>query len=358
MSTLPLWWTVTLGCPWISPARHELNQRRLDGDADTDPDPDSGTADTGPTSTGCVEDGDEPNDVYSAATLLNDLPVSLDAASCAGNVDHYRVAVGVDSVLAADLECTGDAVLRIWREGVLGASTPAACGTKTRLGLGPGDYVVALTPVPGDAATDLGDYHLALAADDCPFDSDGDGVPSSACPGAGDCNDNDADTHRGALDDPTTPADEDCDGLPDLAGQAGCTAQVNNPVDVVVPPLPCGAADVDPVWHHYTFPVDLLNVEIYLTPDEQTDLFALYVDDAATYGFDQGEDELDSEAACEPAAFGACPSACIGPGTGTGHLWVAQRDCTGPVNYQLRLKVGPASPAVTLQVDQLGPPLH
>jgi hypothetical protein len=124
-----------------------------------------------------------------------------------------------------------------------------------------------------------------------------------------------------------------------------------------VPALPCGAPDLDPVWHHLTFdtsPGDA--VDIYLSPTSApADLFALYTDRDGRYGLDAGESELDSEEECDVAAYGDCPATCRTATGGTAHLWIAQRDCTGPADYRVWLEVNGATPAVTIETDVPGP---
>jgi hypothetical protein len=350
MIGLPFWLALS-GCPWVSPALHRDNQARLDRDADADTDTD--TDETGHTGQGCVEDADEPNDTLATATLVG-LPAALAPSSCDGDADYFTAAVPEFSVFSADLACEGEAVVRVYRDGVLWATEPSGCPSVTRLGLGQGTYTVGITTPAG---TDLA-YTLDLEAVECLIDGDLDGQPSEACPGGSDCDDGNNTIYVGAPDDPASPADEDCDGANDLAADLpqDCLAAVNG-FPVTVPELPCGAPDLDPVWHHLTFPVDAGDrVEIFLTPvGGPADLFALYTDADGRYGLDPGEDELDAEARCASAGYGDCPSACLTATGGTAHLWMAQRDCSGPATFQALLSVNGVQPAVTVEAAVAGP---
>lgn len=351
MTTLPWWWWAVIGCPWISPAEHRDNLAKQDGDADADTDADTDSPHTGHSITGCVEDADEDNDVYEDAVALT-VPAALDATSCAGDVDWWKVeltAVAGLDVLTAELDCSGDVVLRIWHDGRLGVTTERACGKTTRLGLGAGTYAVQIAPRDGG---DLGEYQLSLDTEGCGLDGDGDGQPSVACPGAGDCDDADGTVYRFAADDPDTPVDEDCDGANDRKPRTTCNANLNGAVPGL-PELACGDPDIDPVWHHFTFDADSVNVDAFLTPvGANADLIGWYSDDLGVYGLDQGETELDAEDDCDPASYGQCPAMCLEPGVGTGHLWVAQRGCSGPAAYELRL----APPTIRSQEFDVGPP--
>jgi hypothetical protein len=350
---LPLSLLFLAACPWIGAAEHRQNRERLD-EADTDTDTDTDTH----TGLGCVEDADEPNDTPQAAVGV-ELPATFDAAVCDGSPDHWSAKVlGTLDVFDAALACDGEAVLRVYHDGVLRETIEGACPLTSQLGMGAGVYVVGVTALEASLP-----YELTVETVECfSLDRDTDGQPPSSCDGGRDCDDDNDEIYVGALDVPGNGVDEDCDGVDDLVAQdpADCRASLADAVPAVSP-LPCGAPDVDPVWHHFTFDVaPPASVEVFLTPTSgPADLFALYTDSGGRYGLDAGESELDDEDTCANAAYGDCPAACIRSGSSggseTAHLWVAQRDCSGPVDYELRLKVAGALPTVNLEADVAGP---
>lgn len=347
-------WLLLAGCPWIPPALHRENQARLDQDTDTATD---GATDTGHTGAACAEEAEEPNDSVADAAPVS-LGSTVTGAVCDGGPDHFSVPIDRFQILAVSLACDGDAILRVAADGIPWETRTDACGRTVRLGMGPGTYTAGVFSPSG---APLG-YTLELRGEECFVDEDSDGQPSAAdCDGGNDCDDargSGGATQRGATDVPGNQIDEDCDGADDLLRQEPCNARVNSDSVPDLPPLPCGAPDADPVWHHFTFrtpPGGLVN--LFLTPiDEDADLYALYTDDDGRYGLDPGEDELDGEDLCGGSVGGDCPSTCLTTAGGTAHLWVAQRDCAGPVAYQLRVGGDVAEGDLTLEADVAGPP--